>query len=104
MKQMHDGRDAGDPPSDQRSRTRCRLINEMDRDELIRQALEQFAEAKDEFCQAHKEGTEALRRGDFEAVLQAIAAESGAIEKQKAATRRLTSAVSARASSQAPHS
>ena len=75
----------------------------MDKEELIRQALQQFAEAKDEFCQAHKDGTEALRRGDFEAVLQAIAAESGAIEKQKAATKRLTSLAPARASSHVPN-
>src|SRR5262245_64288864 len=65
---------------------------QMDKDELIRQALEQFAEAKDEFCQAHEKGTMALRRGDYGAVLQAIAAEFGAIEKQKAATKRLANA------------
>lgn len=62
----------------------------MDRDELISQALQQFAEAKDEFCQAHKDGMKALKRGDYDGVSQAIAAESGAIEKQKAAAQRLT--------------
>jgi hypothetical protein len=62
---------------------------EMDKDQDIRQALRQFGEARDEFRQAHKYGTEALSRGDFEAVLEAIAAESGAIAKQRAATKRL---------------
>ena len=61
----------------------------MERDELINEVLQEFANAKDEFCEAHKKGMDALRRGDYDGVLEAIAAESGAIEKQKAASKRL---------------
>ena len=68
---------------------------EMERDELISQVVQEFADAKDEFCEAHKKGMDALRRGDYDAVLEAIAAESGAIEKQKAASKRLVNDPSA---------
>ncbi len=61
----------------------------MDKDELIRQALTLFAEAKDEFCQAHERGVDALNRRDYAGISQAIAAEYAAIEKQRAATRHL---------------
>lgn len=77
----------------------------MNKDELIRQALKQFAEAKEEFCQAHERGVDALRRHDYVGVSQAIAAECAAIEKQRAATRTLMnerSAVPIEASSPIP--
>jgi hypothetical protein len=67
----------------------------MERDELIDEVLQEFANARDEFCEAHKKGMDALMRGDYDAVLEAITAESGAIEKQKAASKRLTNDPSA---------
>jgi hypothetical protein len=57
--------------------------------DLFRQARQTFIDAKEEFCEAHKSGMEALERRDFRALGRAIAAELGAIEKQKAATARL---------------
>jgi len=61
----------------------------MEHDDDLGQARQQSAEAKDEFLQADKLGTEALERGDYEAMLHAIDAEARAIEKHKAAIERV---------------
>jgi hypothetical protein len=61
----------------------------MDEDDLIAEALRQFAKAKDEFCEAHQAGMDALKRADYHALAQAIASESAAIDKQRATAERL---------------
>jgi len=61
---------------------------EMDDDDLMAQALREFAKVKDDFCQAHEAGMDALKRGDYHALGQAIAAESAAIERQRAIAER----------------
>ena len=61
----------------------------MDQDDLITEGLRQFAKAKDEFCEAHQAGMDALKRGDYHALAKAIANESAAIDKQRAIAARL---------------
>lgn len=58
----------------------------MCKNDLLKQAHQAHIAAKHAFDEAHKAGMDALRRHDYHAMSQAIADESAAIAKHRAAT------------------